>query len=199
MSQGLPEHIATYATAILNAGSFTGRAFSGPLAGRFGVIEVFIACGVAGGISVLALWSSRAVGTAGTIIGLYLYGLFGGQPRVFPAQHDILITNATFNFSSTSGAVIALVAACCAQISPVREFGLRLGMMWTVASLPLLAGPQLCGLLVQKENGYTGFSLFSGITIIAGSLLAFAPVMWKRYRSRRQRILNPNSVRTEKS
>ncbi|KAJ9100554.1 hypothetical protein QFC21_003597 [Naganishia friedmannii] len=60
LSQGLPEHIATYATAILNAGSFTGRAFSGPMAGRFGVIEVFIACGVAGGISVLALWSSRA-------------------------------------------------------------------------------------------------------------------------------------------
>ncbi|KAJ9122392.1 hypothetical protein QFC22_001814 [Naganishia vaughanmartiniae] len=173
LSQGLPEHVATYATAILNAGSFTGRAFSGPMAGRFGVIEVFIACGVAGGISVLALWSSRAVGTAGTIIGLYLYGLFGG-------------------------AVIALVAACCAQISPVREFGLRLGMMWTVASLPLLAGPQLCGLLIQRENGYTGFSLFSGITIIAGSLLAFAPVMWKRYKSRRQRILHPDVVRAEK-
>lgn len=89
---------------------------------------------------------------------------------------------------SLSGAVIALVAACCAQISPVREFGLRLGMMWTIASLPLLAGPQICGVLVEKEKGYTGFSIFSGITIIAGSCMAFAPVMWKRYRDRRQRL-----------
>jgi MCP family monocarboxylic acid transporter-like MFS transporter 10 len=169
------------------------------MAGRFGVIEVFIACGVAGGISVLALWSSRAVGTAGTIIGLYLYGLFGGLLHGFLLRHETPITDATTDAFVTSGAVIALVAACCAQISPVREFGLRLGMMWTVASLPLLAGPQLAGLLVQKEGGYTGFSLFSGITIIAGSLLAFAPVMWKRYRSRRQRILNPGVVQTAKA
>jgi MFS family permease len=79
LSQGIPQHIATYATAILNAGSFTGRALSGPMAERFGVIEVFIASGSAGGICVLALWSSRDVGTAGSIIGLYLYGLFGGK------------------------------------------------------------------------------------------------------------------------
>lgn len=49
------------------------------MAERYGVIEVFIGSGVAGGITVLALWSSRAVGTAGSIIGLYLYGLFGGK------------------------------------------------------------------------------------------------------------------------
>lgn len=79
LSQGVPPHVATYATAILNAGSFTGRALSGPMAERYGVIEVFIGSGVAGGITVLALWSSRAVGTAGSIIGLYLYGLFGGE------------------------------------------------------------------------------------------------------------------------
>ncbi|KAJ9113518.1 hypothetical protein QFC20_001869 [Naganishia adeliensis] len=170
LSQGVPPHVATYATAILNAGSFTGRALSGPMAERYGVIEVFIGSGVAGGLTVLALWSSRAVGTAGSLIGLYLYGLFGG-------------------------AVIALVAACCAQISPVREFGLRLGMMWTIASLPLLAGPQLCGLLVEKEKGYTGFSIFSGVTIIAGSCMAFAPVMWKRYRDRRQRLKNAEGVK----
>lgn len=83
-----------------------------------------------------------------------------------------------------TGAVIALVAACCAQISPVREFGLRLGMMWTIASLPLLAGPQICGVLIEAEKGYTGFSIFSGVTIVAGSIMAFAPVMWKRYRDR---------------
>ncbi|GHJ87266.1 hypothetical protein NliqN6_3668 [Naganishia liquefaciens] len=175
LSQGIPRHIATYATAILNAGSFTGRALSGPMAERFGVIEVFIASGAAGGISVLVLWSSRDVGTAGSIIGLFLYGLFGG-------------------------AVIALVAACCAQISPVREFGLRLGMMWTIASLPLLAGPQICGVLIEEEKGYTTFSIFSGVTIITGSLMAFAPVMWKRFQDHRRRSGRvKNALEEEKS
>lgn len=187
LSQGVPPHVATYATAILNAGSFTGRALSGPMAERYGVIEVFIGSGVAGGLTVLALWSSRAVGTAGSLIGLYLYGLFGGgSPYYDRTSHAHLSL-------FPSGAVIALVAACCAQISPVREFGLRLGMMWTIASLPLLAGPQLCGLLVEQEKGYTGFSIFSGVTIIAGSCMAFAPVMWKRYRDRRQRLQKPKS------
>lgn len=55
------------------------------MAERYGVIEVFIGSGVAGGITVLALWSSRAVGTAGSIIGLYLYGLFGGESRLSDA------------------------------------------------------------------------------------------------------------------
>lgn len=81
--------------------------------------------------------------------------------------------------------MIALVAACCAQLSPVREFGLRLGMMWSVAALPLLAGPQVSGIIIQKEGKYTGASIFGGITIIAGSLLTFAPVFWRRWRTRR--------------
>lgn len=83
------------------------------------------------------------------------------------------------------GVVIALVAACCAQISPVREFGLRLGMLWSTAAIPLLAGPQITGVLIEKENGYTGMAVFCGCTLIAGSALAFAPVMWKRWRMRR--------------
>ena len=161
------------------------------MAERFGVIEVFIASGTAGGISVLALWSSRDVGTAGSIIGLFMYGLFGGKHRVKAPK--ILGLNHT-----PTGAVIALVAACCAQISPVREFGLRLGMMWTIASLPLLAGPPICGVLIEAEKGYTTFSIFSGVTIIAGSLMAFAPVMCKRYRDRRKRLRQANSTEGEK-
>jgi MCP family monocarboxylic acid transporter-like MFS transporter 10 len=98
-----------------------------------------------------------------------------------------------------TGAVIALVAACCAQISPVREFGLRLGMMWTIASLPLLAGPQICGVLVEAEKGYTGFSIFSGVSIIAGSLTAFAPVMWKRYRNHRKHLEEGSTIKEEKA
>lgn len=60
-------------------------------------------------------------------------------------------------------------------------------MMWSVAALPLLAGPQVSGIIIQKEGKYTGASIFGGVTIIAGSLLTFAPVFWRRWRARRDR------------
>ena len=52
---------------------------------------------------------------------------------------------------------MSLGAACCAQVSPVREFGIRLGMMWSCAALPVLAGPQITGVIIEHENGgFTG-------------------------------------------
>lgn len=153
LSQGLPEHVATYSVGILNAGSFFGRGLSGPIAERFGVIRTFVTTGIISAIIVLGLWLPHGIGTGGTIVALFLYGFF-------------------------SGFVIALVAACCAQLSPVREFGLRLGMMWTSAALPLLAGPQASGVLIAQQGGrYTTASIFWGITLLAGSLLTFAPLI----------------------
>jgi hypothetical protein len=64
---------------------------------------------------------------------------------------------------------------------------MRLGMMWSIASLPLLAGPQISGVIIGKEGGYTGASIFAGVTIIAGATLSFAPVFWKRLRGRMNR------------
>jgi len=57
-------------------------------------------------------------------------------------------------------------------------------MMWSVAALPLLAGPQVSGIIIQNEGKYTGASIFTGVSIIAGSLLTFAPVFWRRWRAR---------------
>lgn len=145
--------MATYSVAILNAGSFFGRGLSGPIAERFGVIRTFVTTGLVSAIIVFALWIPHGIGTGGTVVALFLYGFF-------------------------SGFVIALVAACCAQLSPVREFGLRLGMMWTSAALPLLAGPQASGVLIAQQGGrYTTASIFWGVTIFAGSLLTFSPLL----------------------
>lgn len=168
---------------FLQAGSFFGRALSGPCAERWGAIETFVISGVLSGVILLALWTTAAVGTAGTIVGAFLYGLFSGE---FSASSMMWVDRieADGRRVNFAGAVIALVAACCAQLSPVREFGLRLGMMWSVAALPLLAGPQVSGIIIQKEGRYTGASIFGGVTIIAGSLLTFAPVFWKRWRTR---------------
>ncbi len=41
-----------------------------------------------------------------------------------------------------------------------------------------------CTVIIEQQGNYTGAMIFSGITITAGSLLTFAPVMWKRGRER---------------
>ena len=83
---------------------------------------------------------------------------------------------------SPPGAIIALIAACCAQLSPVKEFGLRLGMLWSVASLPLLAGPQISGAIIahSPSKGYMAMSLFVGFSLIVGSCMSFAPMFYHR-------------------
>lgn len=83
---------------------------------------------------------------------------------------------------------MSLGAACCAQVSPVREFGIRLGMMWSCAALPVLAGPQITGVIIEHENGgFTGAMVFSGVTIVAGSVGSFAVVFAKKIRRRLNR------------
>jgi MCP family monocarboxylic acid transporter-like MFS transporter 10 len=81
---------------------------------------MYIAMGLGSGISVLAFWCPQNVPAAVGIIGLLAYGI-------------------------TSGAWITLVAAACGAISPTREFGMRLGMLWSLSSLGTLAGPVICG------------------------------------------------------
>jgi len=112
--------IQSYAIAILQTGSFLGRALSGILADRYGVWHMYTASGLISAISLFAFWTGNPMPDAVVVIGLLGYG-FG------------------------SGAWISLVAASCASISPVREFGMRLGMLWSLSAIGILAGPVICG------------------------------------------------------
>jgi MFS family permease len=119
-SNNVSTAISDYAVAILQAGSFFGRALSGILADRFGVWNMYTSSGFISAISLFAFWTDASLPAPVIVIGLFTYG-------------------------SGSGAWISLVAASCGAISPVREFGMRLGMLWTLSSFGILAGPVVCG------------------------------------------------------
>lgn len=119
-SNNLPPNLAAYSIAILQAGSFIGRAGAGILADYFGVWNVFGAMTFGSAITILAFWTPCPVGTAPAIIGMVLFGIF-------------------------SGGWFTLVAAACATISPVSEIGMRLGMLWSAAGIPVLVGPVISG------------------------------------------------------
>lgn len=112
--------VQSYAVTILQAGSMAGRALCGFLADRFGVYRIFIGSAVACGVTLLAFWTGWPFPTPAVAVGLFLYGL-------------------------VSGPWITLVPTACAAISPVKELGMRVGMIWTLSGLTLLAGPVIGG------------------------------------------------------
>jgi hypothetical protein len=112
--------VSAYSIAILQAGSFLGRALSGILADRFGVWNMYTTFSLISIISLFAFWTGNPLPDGVVIVGLLGYG-YG------------------------SGGWITLVAASCGAISPVREYGMRLGMLWSLSSLGIIAGPVICG------------------------------------------------------
>lgn len=106
--------------AFVQAGSFLGRGLSGILADRYGVWNVFVTSGLGLTVTLLAFWTGVPLPDAVVVIGIITYGF-------------------------ASGAWIALVAASCAAISPTREFGMRLGMLWSCTAVLQTFGPVICG------------------------------------------------------
>jgi len=112
-------NVAEYSVAIIQTGSFAGRAVAGPLADAYGVWNVFGTATFASAVVVFAFWTG-APGPGVAITGLVLFGV-------------------------TTGAWMTLVTAATAAISPVTEVGMRIGMLWTVGAIPNLVGPVICG------------------------------------------------------
>jgi MFS family permease len=72
------------------------------------------------GILQLAFWTPPQCPGAVVVIGLIAYGF-------------------------VSGSWISLVPPATAQIGPMKELGMRTGMIWTSSWVGLLAGPVICG------------------------------------------------------
>ena len=81
---------------------------------------MFVSSGLVSAISLFAFWTASPLPAPAVVVGLVAYG-FG------------------------SGAWISLVAATCGAISPTREYGMRLGMLWSLGAVGILAGPVVCG------------------------------------------------------
>lgn len=117
------------------------------MADRVGRYNVMIIFSYLSGILVLALWlPSRS--NAPAIVFSALYG-FG------------------------SGAFVSLAPALIAQISDLREVGVRNGTFFSIISFAALTGTPIGGALVSDvlHGSYTRLQVFSGVVMIAGATL----------------------------
>ncbi|THH19500.1 hypothetical protein EW146_g1679 [Bondarzewia mesenterica] len=151
--------------AILNAASVLGRILPPLLADLIGPYNMLFPSAFLSGLFCLVLWLPSQQGA-------------GFQP--------IIIAFAVL-YGFASGAVIAVVPSCVAKISDVSLIGARMGMLYTLISIPSLLGNPAAGALLAHANGsYTDAIVLTACTILAGSLfilssrLAVNKRMWER-------------------
>ncbi|KAF2722312.1 major facilitator superfamily transporter [Polychaeton citri CBS 116435] len=152
IQNGMSPYLAQYLVSILNAASIFGRTVPGFLADKIGRVNMMVIMCLFASILILALWLP-ATGNAPIIVFAVLYG-FG------------------------SGAFVSLAPAVIAQISDVRQIGVRTGSMFAVISIAALISNPVGGALVERWNGkFTGVQIFAGIMMLAGTALILAARM----------------------
>jgi MFS family permease len=123
-----------------------GRILPGIVADKFGRFNVMIITTAFSAIIVLALWlPSKA--NAPIIVFAILYGF-------------------------SSGAFVSLGPALIAQISPIREIGIRNGTFFVFVAVAGLTGNPIGGALVGNDGGdFTNLQIFCGVTMAVGTLV----------------------------
>ncbi|KAK4937662.1 hypothetical protein LTR10_021735 [Elasticomyces elasticus] len=147
--RGMSLQLAQYLVSILNAGSIFGRTLPGILGDKIGRFNVMIAFCTMTCIFMLAIWIP-AKSNAGQLVFAPLFGF-------------------------SSGAAIGLTPALIAQISPIREIGIRTGAVFAAGAIGALTGSPIGGALISRDNGgYLYMQLFGGCCCIVGVLFFLA-------------------------
>ncbi|KAF5337677.1 hypothetical protein D9758_013004 [Tetrapyrgos nigripes] len=138
--------ISQYVVAIMN-GSAVLRLPLCFLAVKYGTLNIMVPSTLISGILVLAVWLPSR----------------GAVPIVvFGSLYAIL-----------SGVLLALLPAWIGAMSPPERFGGRLGCVYFFAAVASLVGTPTAGAFVKDREhpGYTSLILFTGLMILAGSVI----------------------------
>ena len=109
-AHGIAPQTAFYVLSVMNAGGILGRVAPSALSDSLGRFNILVPCAFLAGLSTLVLWSA-AHSLLPLLAYAALYGLF-------------------------SGAFNALIVPCIAQISDIREIGMRIGLLYSIISFP---------------------------------------------------------------
>lgn len=87
-----------------------------------------------------------------------------------PARGNVPIILFSTFYGFSSGAFVSLAPALIAQISDIRQIGMRTGTMFAVISVAALTGSPIGGALQVREGGkYLYLQVFCGVMMLAGS------------------------------
>ncbi|KAI0629928.1 MFS general substrate transporter [Trametes polyzona] len=148
---GVSHQTAFYVLSVMNAGGILGRLAPACLADVVGRFNIIVPSAFLAGLFTLLLWTFSHTLTT-IMIFAAIYGFF-------------------------SGAFNALIIPCIVQISDMREYGTRIGVLYSIVSFPALCGGPVAGAMLKAEGGsYLGMIMLSGASMIAGALF----LLWAR-------------------
>ncbi|TDZ14528.1 MFS transporter asaE [Colletotrichum orbiculare MAFF 240422] len=147
-AQGMDENLVTYLLPIMNAVSILGRIIPGFLADKLGRYNVMIIITFISAVFCLGLW--------------------------IPGKNNAAIIVFVVIFGFSSGGFISLGPALIAQISDIRQIGIRTGTAFAVQSFGALTGSPIAGAIVASQGGrYLGLQLFCGFSMLASVCVFF--------------------------
>ncbi|KAK9456445.1 major facilitator superfamily domain-containing protein [Dipodascopsis uninucleata] len=162
--RGVSVDMANYIVSMMNGASIFGRILPAILADKLGNYNMNILGMLGCGIVTLALWIPGSNEASCIAYGI-VYGFF-------------------------SGTFVALLPACCAQISPIREIGVRVGLMFFCLGFGTLVGVPVGGAILGDATeikqwdgmkGLAGASLFiGGIGLIIARIKLVGPSLMKK-------------------
>jgi MFS family permease len=145
----MSDNLSSYLLSILNAASIFGRILPGIIGDKLGRFNVMIITTAFSAVIVLALWLPSS-GNAPILAFCVLYGF-------------------------SSGAFVSMGPSLIAQISPIREIGVRSGTFFLCVAVAGLTGNPIGGALQGQDNGgFKYLQIFCGVSMTVGSALYIA-------------------------
>ncbi|KAL6799319.1 major facilitator superfamily domain-containing protein [Trichoderma sp. SZMC 28013] len=143
-SVGMSPELAGYLVSMFNGASGIGRILPGYIADKVGNFNVSLFAACLSTILVFGVWLPGH-SHATTIVFASLFGL-------------------------STGTYTAMSPALVAQISDIREIGLRSGAMYAFMSIAALTGSPIGGALITASGGsYWKLQVFTGVMLAVGS------------------------------
>lgn len=126
--------------------SIIGRTVPNAIADKVGRFNVMIVMSGFTTILILALWLP-ATGNAPIIVFAALFGI-------------------------ASGAGIGLTPALCAMVSPIKEIGVRTGIVFSISAVAALTGSPIGGQIITDSHGsFQNTMIFGGTSCAIGTAL----------------------------
>ena len=123
-AHGISPHTAFYVLSVMNAGGILGRLVPACLSDSLGRFNVMVPSALCTGLVILAVWPF-STNLASIMLFAAVYGFF-------------------------SGAFNALIIPCVAQISDITQIGTRVGVLYSIISIPCVPHAFPCMLRVTS-------------------------------------------------
>ena len=88
-----------------------------------------------------------------------------------PAKSNAAIIVFTAAYGFGSGTFVSMAPALIAQISDIRQIGVRTGAVFAIISVAALVGNPIGGALIDRWNGdFTGLQIYAGVMQLVGAV-----------------------------